>query len=60
MAHLFGNTSGDLLTTDDGSTLLTDDLPSPTVPTVTAFPLMLLLRLRLHATWLLFMLIPSF
>ena len=44
MAHLFGNTSGDLLTTDDGVTLLTDDLPTGPV-----FPPTLLLRLRLHA-----------
>lgn len=57
MAYLTG-VSGNQLTSDDGADLLTDDLPA-VLGTPTAFPLMLALRLFIHAAWLLFMLIPS-
>jgi hypothetical protein len=57
MAHLYNTGPGDLLTADDDVTLLTDDVPTP--PTGGGFPVTLLLRLRLHAAWLLFMLMPT-
>jgi hypothetical protein len=38
---------------------LTDELDPVPPPVVLVFPLMLLMRLRIHAAWLLFMLIPS-
>lgn len=51
-----------ILTDDSGNSLvdefdvpLTDELPAD----ATVFPLMLMLRLRIHAAWLLFMLIPG-
>ena len=46
---------GDILTGNGNN--LTDDLPA--APGAPVFPLMLLLRLFIHATWLLFMLVPS-
>lgn len=46
---------------DTAETQFTDDLGNVTFGTdiFPVFPLMLMLRLRLHAAWLLFMLIPS-
>jgi hypothetical protein len=49
--------SGYLLT--ENSDFLTDG-STTAPPATTVFPLMLGLRLRLHAAWLLFMLIPSY
>jgi hypothetical protein len=57
MGHLLDNTSTNTLTANDGVTLLTNDLDAPLG---SSFPLMLMLRLRIHAAWLLFMLIPGF
>jgi hypothetical protein len=45
-------TNGDTLV-DENTEALTDELAA------TTFPLMLMMRLRLHAMWLLFILIPS-
>jgi hypothetical protein len=44
--------------TPPGGNALTDDIPAG-APEPTTFPLMLMMRLRLHAMWLLFILIPS-
>jgi hypothetical protein len=57
MGHLLANDGVTLLTANDGVTLLTNDLD---VTPPSNFPLMLALRLFIHAAWLLFMLIPSF
>lgn len=55
-----------ILTDDLGNNLvdlngvpLTDELDLVPPPVVSVFPLMLLMRLCIHAAWLLFMLIPS-
>jgi hypothetical protein len=42
---------------DENGEALTDELPA--APGAPVFPLFLMLRLRIHAAWLLFMLIPS-
>ena len=45
---------------DENGEALTDELPAaPAAPGAPVFPLFLMLRLRIHAAWLLFMLIPS-
>lgn len=53
MAYLVTD-EGNILVTDEGNQLITDAEPG------TRFPLMLMLRLRIHAAWLLFMLMPGF
>lgn len=59
MGHLWNTNSSDLLTADDDTTLLTNDLPTPPPPSGPTFPTSLMLRMRIHACWLLFLLLSS-
>lgn len=60
MANLTQDDGTSLLLDAPGGAPLTDDLPAvPAVPAAPVFPLMLALRLFIHAAWLLFMLIPG-